>query len=75
MVKELPRGALVEKQTLLHTGRVLQALEDEDDEITWTNKEPFWHSGRLQLRKNHSKIFTSGRFQPGVTVIPKIHTP
>jgi diphthine-ammonia ligase len=45
VIKELPRGALVEKQTLLHTGRVLETADDEEDEPTWTNKEPCWHSG------------------------------
>jgi hypothetical protein len=42
-VKSLPRGALVEKQVVLHTGRVLARNEDDEDagdEPTWTECEP-----------------------------------
>lgn len=45
VVKELPRDALVEKQVLSHTGRVL--VKDDDDELdepTWQSREPV-HTG------------------------------
>lgn len=42
VVKELPRGALVEKQSLFHTCRVLKIPDEEEDYPTWVNEEPLW---------------------------------
>lgn len=44
VVKELPKGALVEKQVLLHTGR-FQVFDEGDDEPTIRNCVPI-HSHR-----------------------------
>jgi diphthine-ammonia ligase len=39
-VKSLPRDALVEKQILLHTGRVLVPDEEDEDTPVWTAQDP-----------------------------------
>jgi hypothetical protein len=45
-VKALPRDALVEKQVLLHTGRVLGPDEDEEGEdASWHNRPAIFESG------------------------------
>lgn len=48
-VKSLPRNALVEKQVILHTGRVLVQDQDDEDPL-WVGHDP----------KNSSETLTSG---------------
>jgi hypothetical protein len=56
-VKSLPRSALVEKQVQLHTGRVLQ-IDDDDDEPSWVMRTPYTIRGQLvviYMKKHHSE--------------------
>ena len=57
-MKSLPKGALVEKQVLWHTGRCLIA---DEDELTWQSRVPFTDRGKsFDLIKAPSLIVFSG---------------
>ena len=45
-VKALPKGALVEKQIVVHTGRCA-IRDEEDDEITMESRKATFESGKL----------------------------
>jgi len=75
VVKELPKGALVEKQVWLHTGRVQVASdadEDEsevDDDVTWENRRPVFDQGRQTMSGDrHGNLYWEvSRFEQGST--------
>ena len=46
VVKELPKGALVEKQVLVHSGRC-QVIDDYDGELVVENITPEFEQGIL----------------------------
>ena len=50
VVPELPRGALVEKQVLVHTGQC--DIEDDDGTLVRRNVEPFHEQGRILFIHN-----------------------
>ncbi|KAF7352671.1 Diphthine--ammonia ligase [Mycena venus] len=45
VVEHLPKNALVEKQVLLHTGRIAIPDEDDDDELVVQNRTPAFQQG------------------------------
>lgn len=47
VVKELPKGAMVEKQVLLHTGRC-ELVDEDDQEISLQPRDPLFLQGPTQ---------------------------
>lgn len=47
MVQGLPKGAVIEKQTLYHTGRYWVMEEEDDDTLTLKNDTPTFATGNL----------------------------
>lgn len=45
VVKDLPKGAAVEKQVIIHTGRC-EVIDDYDGEAMIENKRPVYHDGQ-----------------------------
>jgi diphthine-ammonia ligase len=45
VVKALPKGAMVEKQVILHTGRC-EVIDEDDGEMSIQDRQPVYKQGK-----------------------------